>query len=180
LAPQSFDRSTQLDPIGLAGGLNLYGFAGGDPVNFGDPFGLAAEGGGDPKDRAIVVATLAEQTGMTAAAVDSALASRNGLRIANGRKLTIAGAEFTAGGSNSITLDGNELVASGYSTVADGETYQVKLTVDFTKVGSPSTVDVSIGGGLFNRQYEFGAGMANPATSCTQRKGISRRVQCPP
>lgn len=33
---------TQLDPIGLAGGLNLYGFAGGDPVNFSDPFGLTA------------------------------------------------------------------------------------------------------------------------------------------
>jgi len=27
-------------PIGLAGGLNLYGFAGGDPVNVSDPFGL--------------------------------------------------------------------------------------------------------------------------------------------
>ena len=33
-------RFTQQDPIGLAGGLNLYGFAGGDPVNFSDPFGL--------------------------------------------------------------------------------------------------------------------------------------------
>jgi uncharacterized protein RhaS with RHS repeats len=31
---------TQEDPIGLAGGLNLYGYAGGDPVNYSDPFGL--------------------------------------------------------------------------------------------------------------------------------------------
>jgi murein DD-endopeptidase MepM/ murein hydrolase activator NlpD len=36
-------RFTQLDPIGLAGGLNLYGFADGDPVNFSDPFGLCPE-----------------------------------------------------------------------------------------------------------------------------------------
>jgi RHS repeat-associated protein len=36
-------RFTQQDPIGLAGGMNLYGFAGGDPVNFSDPFGLCAE-----------------------------------------------------------------------------------------------------------------------------------------
>jgi RHS repeat-associated protein len=33
-------RFTQEDPIGLAGGMNLYGFAGGDPVNNSDPFGL--------------------------------------------------------------------------------------------------------------------------------------------
>ena len=33
-------RFTQEDPIGLAGGLNVYGFAGGDPVNNIDPFGL--------------------------------------------------------------------------------------------------------------------------------------------
>jgi hypothetical protein len=36
-------RFTQEDPIGLAGGSNLYGFAGGDPVNFSDPFGLCGE-----------------------------------------------------------------------------------------------------------------------------------------
>lgn len=34
-------RFTQEDPIGLAGGLNLYGFANGDPVGYGDPFGLS-------------------------------------------------------------------------------------------------------------------------------------------
>lgn len=33
-------RFTQEDPIGLAGGLNIYGFAGGDPVDYSAPFGL--------------------------------------------------------------------------------------------------------------------------------------------
>ncbi|HEX6042383.1 RHS repeat-associated core domain-containing protein [Longimicrobium sp.] len=33
---------TQTDPIGLAGGLNAYGFADGDPVSYSDPYGLWA------------------------------------------------------------------------------------------------------------------------------------------
>jgi RHS repeat-associated protein len=36
-------RFTQEDPLGLAGGLNAYDFANGDPVNFSDPLGLASE-----------------------------------------------------------------------------------------------------------------------------------------
>ena len=33
-------KFTQRDPVGLAGGLNLYGYAGDDAVNYSDPFGL--------------------------------------------------------------------------------------------------------------------------------------------
>lgn len=35
-------RFTQEDPIGLAGGASLYGFANGDPISYSDPFGLWA------------------------------------------------------------------------------------------------------------------------------------------
>jgi RHS repeat-associated protein len=39
-------RFTQEDPIGVAGGINLYGFADGDPVSYSDPFGLWPDWGG--------------------------------------------------------------------------------------------------------------------------------------
>jgi RHS repeat-associated protein len=44
---------TQEDPIGLAGGLNLYGFGNGDPMNFDDPFGLAVCARGRMMQRAV-------------------------------------------------------------------------------------------------------------------------------
>ena len=36
----STGRFNQEDPVGLAGGLNVYGYAAGDPANYSDPFGL--------------------------------------------------------------------------------------------------------------------------------------------
>ncbi len=38
----SAGQFTQEDPIGLAGGMNLYGYANGDPANNSDPFGLCS------------------------------------------------------------------------------------------------------------------------------------------
>lgn len=40
---QQTGRWTQEDPIGVAGGVNLYGFVGNNPVMFSDPFGLCPE-----------------------------------------------------------------------------------------------------------------------------------------
>ena len=39
-SPTRAGRFTREGPIGLSGGLNLYGFAGSNPANFSDPFGL--------------------------------------------------------------------------------------------------------------------------------------------
>jgi RHS repeat-associated protein len=60
-------RFTQQDPIGLAGGLNLYGFAAGDPVNFSDPFGLCPIPASDCPPG--YFASLGAATGATAGAV---------------------------------------------------------------------------------------------------------------
>ena len=35
---------TQADPVGVGGGMNLYGFANGDAINYSDPFGLCPKG----------------------------------------------------------------------------------------------------------------------------------------
>jgi RHS repeat-associated protein len=40
-------RFTQEDPIGLAGGMNLYGYANGNPLSYSDPFGLCKNARGE-------------------------------------------------------------------------------------------------------------------------------------
>jgi RHS repeat-associated protein len=42
-------RWTQEDPIGLAGGMNMYQFNGNNPASFTDPFGLCQQGTAEPK-----------------------------------------------------------------------------------------------------------------------------------
>jgi RHS repeat-associated protein len=65
-------KFTQEDPIGLAGGLNLYGYANGDPVNFSDPFGLC-EDPADPKCKGLVQEAVDAGRAAVADAVNSAV-----------------------------------------------------------------------------------------------------------
>jgi len=61
-------RFTQEDPIGLGGGLNLYGYADGDPLNLADPFGLKVCFGVD--DRANLLRATSQAIGATISPTD--------------------------------------------------------------------------------------------------------------
>ncbi len=73
-------RFTQADPIGLAGGLNAYGLAHGDAVNFFDPFGLCPKIAGTEAPCALFVAAMGEtdprHAGVEAAALTNVLINR--------------------------------------------------------------------------------------------------------
>ena len=82
-------RFTQEDPIGIAGGVNQYGFAGGDPVNFSDPFGLCPL----EKDGIPCAITYGSQAGLVGAATGALARDLRGRQdgqhqIAAGRKVS--------------------------------------------------------------------------------------------
>ncbi len=102
-------RFTQEDPIGLAGGLNSYRFANGDPVNYSDPFGLCdpmpecllfpAIGGGELGG--LVSGPLAPIGIMVGAALGAAMATDPGGTVAIPSTRAAADAtavNYTAGG----------------------------------------------------------------------------------
>jgi len=84
---------TQEDPIGIAGGLNLYGFAGGDPVNFSDPFGLCPDGSGDDGEQ---TTNVGDCKGKLAGAWHALGASEAGRAVISG--IVSGGIEVSVGG----------------------------------------------------------------------------------
>ena len=72
-------RFTQPDPIGLGGGLNSYGFAAGDPVNYSDPFGLCPpERTGMPCDEPLEKIGMADMRSVGAVLVGAAVVETGG------------------------------------------------------------------------------------------------------
>jgi RHS repeat-associated protein len=62
-------KFTQEDPAGLAGGINAYGFANGDPVGYSDPYGLKADECDPPRTDCSVAQQVNDATEQTVVTV---------------------------------------------------------------------------------------------------------------
>jgi RHS repeat-associated protein len=161
-------RFTQPDPIGLAGGLNVYGFANGDPVNFSDPFGLrACDPPGSPCPRGMqILAEVARQTAPLERVVEG-VGEAVGLRdLAEGGEQLLSG---DAGGALQVAM----VIPAGRSvgTVARvaGKAKAVVRTAKVTVVSKLEAAAVRaahspLGEGFREGFSSFNA-VANPGTA---------------
>jgi len=118
-------RFTRADPIGLGGGLNLYGFAGGDPVSNSDPFGLCPDPA-DPTCSLIGRVTSAISNWFSSAQGKAAQALAQGVAVV-GRVMTslVPGSRRAAEAVSGIDesgshMTGGQRVAAVAGAVAEG------------------------------------------------------------
>jgi RHS repeat-associated protein len=149
-------RFTQEDPIGLAGGMNLYGFAGGDPVNFSDPLGLCPVTPADPTPCGLTGAAVGGVAGAgIGVAITAGCASVTVGLCAGGAPMIIsatAGLGTVIGGAigTAITLlnnDGDPVGASGGERAGKGFTPGEK-----EKIRGPEGTPCTYCGGPTTRQ----------------------------
>jgi RHS repeat-associated protein len=119
-------RFTQQDPIGLAGGANLYGYAGGDPANSTDPFGLCPPC--SASDMVALASDVAEKTkglqSLEPAMLAVASLPTGGAAEGIGAEVTALGATLRAGSGSGILTAGSvaQEVASATGGTVSGLT----------------------------------------------------------
>lgn len=99
-------RFSQADPIGLAGGLNLFGFGNGDPLNNSDPFGLCPPTDKNPNDCPGKIGALV-MLGQRAPAINQAVATLAVAGVAGG-----LGAAVELGAAASAAIDATVLTVT--------------------------------------------------------------------
>jgi RHS repeat-associated protein len=102
-------RFTQEDPIGLAGGVNAYAFAGGDPVSYDDPFGLCPVTAQDPRP-CTPMEQVAMNLGNMAPAINHAVA---GFALVGAAGGAVGGGVAIAGGGAAASAGFIRLAGSG-------------------------------------------------------------------
>jgi len=136
-------RFTQADPIGLGGGLNLYGFANGDPVNYSDPFGLCPQWlTGRPCSGAVDAGAGFIPGVSTGIDVATALSGQNPLTGEDvgllGRGIALAGVLTPVSGGQ-IRASGKFLTAAERALAKEsGNTFEVIVRKALGKDGSSS------------------------------------------
>jgi RHS repeat-associated protein len=168
----SSGRFTQEDPLGVGGGLNVYGFAGGDPVTYSDPFGLCPVTATDPVPCSVTY-------GATLGAIGGGLGvlAAAGCTVGSGGICLVGAPAIIGGGAALGTLAGGaignaiDVLYANSAGIDDADAVTARMSKLTNRIRSILIgILIGKGGGLSDEQEVVHHGGAKPATEQTTPK----------